>query len=81
MIAPRAKVFAVCTVEIALHRHVIDRDVWIESEIASRDLEQVPQICEHVGGLYIVLHDWGLTIELQLIYVNGILVILLWVDI
>ena len=47
MIAPRAEIFAIRAIEIALHRHVIDRDVRVESEIASRDLEQVSEIREH----------------------------------
>jgi len=47
VIAPRAEVFAVGAIEVALHRHVIDRNVWVECEIAARDLEQVSQIREH----------------------------------
>jgi hypothetical protein len=47
VIAPRTEVFAVSAVEVALHRHVIDRDVRAEGEIAACDPEQVSQIREH----------------------------------
>ncbi len=51
MIAPRAEIFAIGAVEVTLHRHVIDRDVRIESKIAAGKFEQVSQIREHVHGL------------------------------
>ena len=47
VIATRTEIFAVRAVEVALHRHVIDRNVWIESEVISCDLEQVSEIREH----------------------------------
>ena len=47
MIAPRAEVFAIGAIEVALHRHVIDCDVRVECEIAACDLEQVSDIREH----------------------------------
>ena len=52
MIAPRTEIFAIGAIEVALHRHVIDRDVRVEREIAARNLEQVSEIREHVSGLY-----------------------------
>ena len=51
VIAPRAEIFAIGAVEVTLHRHVIDRDVRIESKIAAGKFEQVSQIREHVHGL------------------------------
>jgi hypothetical protein len=47
MVAPRAKIFAVGAVEVALHGHVINCQPWQKREIAAFELDGVLEIREH----------------------------------